>query len=98
MPKENPLKTFKKIRKKLAPFFKRVERNPLLMVCKEHKATKKMVKELNKTTSWRGVAAATSQEKCSNQICGWFLCIDAGIANGPWEEDKEFKLKSPKRL
>jgi len=63
-----------------------IEKNPRLFICKLHKGTKNQVKVLRQSKSWRALASATSHGKCSNQICGWFLCIDAGIDKGPWEE------------
>lgn len=76
---------FEKIQKKLAPFFKKTEKNPHLLVCKAHKATRDEVRKFREEHSWRSVASLTSKGKCSNQICGWFLCIDAGVDKGPWD-------------
>lgn len=78
-------KMLKELEKKLLPIGKAIEENPKMLICPLHKVTKKEVRLIHGKTSWRGVARATSQGKCTNQICGWFLCIDAGVEKGPWE-------------
>ena len=76
----------KKLPEKSMNFIKEVEKNPLLFVCPLHTTNPQNIKRLREDLSWRGLARATSEGKCTNQICGWFLCIYAGIDKGPWED------------
>ncbi len=77
------IKKLEEASKKLSTLSKEIEQNPLLLVCPAHHATKEEVTKIREKHSWRGVARTTSKGTCTNQICGWFLCINAGIDQGP---------------
>ncbi|MBI4145872.1 hypothetical protein HY489_00885 [Candidatus Woesearchaeota archaeon] len=86
-------KSLEELQIKLRPWFKKVEKNPRLMVCELHKATKKEVKRLRKDHSWRAVAYATSHGLCSNQLCGQYLCRYAGADENLQEEKNRAQAK-----
>ena len=72
--------------KKIKTFTEQIEKDPSLMVCKLHKATNEEVNILREEKIWRVMARATFDGRCKNQICGWFLCIVAGLDKVPWED------------
>ena len=80
------LQKLKGRQEKMRPFWERVRKNPRLMVCKLHSTRKEKVRKLRNIHSWRALASLTSEGKCYNQICGWFLCIDAGIDKASWDD------------